>query len=121
LATTTFYSGQTPIVSDWLNDVDAAAYKGGAVYTPSGTGAVATTVQAKLRESVSTADFGAVGDGVTNDEAAFNAAWAASDPKAVLVPAGTYEITGAVTGKFYSFGVVTINTGSVTSITNLVP
>jgi hypothetical protein len=90
-------------------------------YTPAGTGAVATTVQAKLRESVSVLDFGAVADGVTNDEAAFNAAWLASAPKAVLVPAGTYEITGVVTGKFYSFGVVTINTGSVTSITNLVP
>ena len=36
----------------------------------SGTGAVATTVQAKLRESVSVKDFGAVGDGVTDDTAA---------------------------------------------------
>jgi hypothetical protein len=32
-------------------------------YTPAGTGAVPTTVQAKLRESVSVLDFGAVGDG----------------------------------------------------------
>jgi hypothetical protein len=32
-------------------------------YTPSGTGAVATTVQSKLRESVSVLDFGALGDG----------------------------------------------------------
>ena len=36
-------------------------------YTPAGTGAVSTTVQAKLRESVSVKDFGAVGNGVTND------------------------------------------------------
>jgi len=41
-------------------------------YLPAGTGAVITTVQDKLRESVSVEDFGAVGDGVTNDRIAIN-------------------------------------------------
>jgi len=138
MTTTNFVSG-TVIQSDWLNDVDEAVYttvpsntasiatlegsSGSAHvgYTPAGTGAVATTVQTKLRESVSVKDFGAVGNGIANDAAAFTAAWTASNPKAVLVPAGTYLITGTVTGKFYSFGVVTISSGTVTSITNLVP
>lgn len=43
-------------------------------YDPAGSGAVATTVQAKLRETVSVKDFGAVGDGVTNDAPAIQAA-----------------------------------------------
>lgn len=91
-------------------------------YLPGGTGAVATTVQAKLRESASVLDFGAsTGAIAAINAAAFTAAWAASNPKAVLVPAGTYLFTGTVTGKFYSFGVVTISGGTVTSITNLVP
>ena len=91
-------------------------------YLPVGTGAVATTVQAKLRESASVLDFGAsTGAIAATNAAAFTAAWAASNPKAVLVPAGTYLFTGTVTGKFYSFGVVTISGGTVTSITNLVP
>ena len=50
-------------------------------YRPAGTGAVATTAQAKLRESVSVKDFGAVGDGVTDDTAAFVAAMASLGSK----------------------------------------
>lgn len=47
-------------------------------FLQAGTGAVATDVQSKLRESVSVKDFGAVGDGVTDDTAAFVAAFSAS-------------------------------------------
>lgn len=36
-------------------------------YDPAGAGAVSTTAQAKLRETVSVKDFGAVGNGMTND------------------------------------------------------
>jgi len=44
------------------------------VYVPAGTGAVATTAQAKLRESTSVEDFGATGDGVSDDTAEIQAA-----------------------------------------------
>ena len=64
-------------------------------YTPPGAGAVATTVQSKLRESVSVRDFGAVGDGVTDDSAAIQAAldYAESTTKAVYIPVGTYAVS----------------------------
>ena len=65
-------------------------------YTPAGTGAVVTTVQAKLRESVSVKDFGAVGDGVTDDTAAFNAAVTAAAGNPVYVPTATYNLASAV-------------------------
>ena len=68
-------------------------------YLPAGTGAVATTVQTKLRESVSVADFGAAGDGTTDDTAAIQAAInaKASSGGVILFPAGTYKITASLT------------------------
>jgi Pectate lyase superfamily protein len=54
------------------------------------------TVQEKLRESVSVKDFGAVGDGVTDDTAAIQAAInAVITPSGgtLYFPSGTYKIT----------------------------
>ena len=60
-------------------------------YTPAGVGAVPTNVQSKLREIVSVQDFGAVGDGVTNNIAAFIAAAAAlDDGDSLFIPNGDY-------------------------------
>jgi len=64
-------------------------------FLQAGTGAVATTVQAKLRESVSVKDFGAVGDGVTDDTAAIQAAVNAA--VTVEFPDGTYLISSNIT------------------------
>jgi len=63
-------------------------------YTPAGTGAVARSAQSKMRDTVSVKDFGAVGDGVTNDTAAIQAA--INTNKEVFVPNGTYLITSAL-------------------------
>jgi len=66
-------------------------------YTAAGTGAVTTTVQAKLRQTVSVQDFGATGNGVTDDtlaiQAAIDALSAAGVGGTVLLPAGAYKIT----------------------------
>jgi hypothetical protein len=59
-------------------------------YAPAGTGAVPTTVQAKLRETVSVKDFGAVGNGVTDDTAAIQAALNVAGN--IYIPDGTYIV-----------------------------
>ena len=56
-------------------------------------GGVKQTVQNRLEQFVSVKDFGAVGDGVTDDSPAFRAAFAAS--QSVYVPAGNYYFDGA--------------------------
>jgi hypothetical protein len=63
-------------IIDTLNALPAGA-SSSISYQPAGTGAVTTTVQAKLRETVSVKDFGAVGDGITDDTTAFVAMVAA--------------------------------------------
>lgn len=66
-------------------------------YNQGGTGAATRTVGTKLREFLSVKDFGAVGDGSTDDTAAINS-WltALTTGKAGLIPAGTYKFTSAL-------------------------
>ena len=102
MADTYFINNTTPIVAEWLNDVNNKTYhdtSNNIPYTPAGTGAVATTVQSKLRETVSVKDFGAKGDGVTDDTAAFQAAKNLIDTKksAILLSTnGDYLTTGTL-------------------------
>lgn len=57
-------------------------------YNQGGTSAVTRTVQSRLRDFVSVKDFGAVGDGTTNDTAAIQAAIGSGKP--IVFPAGNY-------------------------------
>lgn len=59
-------------------------------FLQSGAGAVARSVQAKLRDTVSVKDFGATGDGTTDDTAAIQQAATAAAGGALYFPAGTY-------------------------------
>jgi len=87
LLTATTVQAALDQVSD---DEDGSSYVG---FLQAGTGAVATTVQAKLRESVSVKDFGAVGDGAADDTVAIQAALTAGAGKGVFFPAGSYSIS----------------------------
>lgn len=63
-----------------------------------GTGAVARTAQAKMRERLSVADFGATGDGTTNDATAIQATITAAvaAKKDVYFPYGIYKVNSTI-------------------------
>ncbi len=79
-------------------DVSSSFSSSNVSYSQGGTGAVVRSVQTKLRESVSVLDFGAVGDGVTDDLPALEAAIAYLDSVGggtLFFPSGTYLIIPA--------------------------
>lgn len=82
---------EDPIDNPYATKADLAAGTGAALvtFTQAGAGAASRTAQDKLRDVVSVKDFGAKGDGVTDDSAAFNSALVAGNG-AIRVPAGTY-------------------------------
>lgn len=116
------------VTEDKLADsIDSGKFR----FTQAGVGSVARTVASKLRDVVSIKDFGAAGDGVTDDSTAIQAA-IDSVPYGQRIelhfPNGNYRINGAVTfnGRFISFalgylasfsGAGTIN-GSLAASTN---
>lgn len=63
-------------------------------FIQAGVGAVLRTVQGKLRETSSVLDYGAVGDGVTNDTAACNLALAVGGR--TFFPLGTYLVDSSL-------------------------
>ncbi len=70
------------------------AAQDGATFRQVGRGAMVRTIAAKLGETVSVRDFGATGDGTTDDTAAIQAAFDSGAHK-VVFPAGRY-VTGSL-------------------------
>lgn len=81
---------------DLLASSAGASYIG---YLPAGASAVATTVQAKLRQTVNVKDFGAVGNNSTDDYGAIQAAinsLTATSGGIVLIPPGNYRVNSTL-------------------------
>jgi hypothetical protein len=105
----TGFKGQSGFVSDLAGD-DGSDWIG---FKQAGAGAVARSGQDKMRETVSVKDFGAVGDGVTDDTAAIQAAVNAAIGKTLYFSPGTYMVnTAPNTMPFPWFGGVSIPSNS---------
>jgi hypothetical protein len=98
------YTSANVLITTWdnitgINGTGITSNASSVQYDPAGTGAVSTTVQAKLREVVSIKDFGAKGDGTTNDTAAFTTAldYCRDNSRTLFIPDGSYLITTKLT------------------------
>lgn len=95
-----FYANTTdlgPVVSDgvnWIGITKATSL----AYLPPGSGAAATTVAAKLAQTVSVLDFGADPTGVADSTAPINNAitYASIKGGVVYFPGGTYTHSGSI-------------------------
>jgi hypothetical protein len=88
-----------------INGTGIASNAENVVYDPPFTGAVSTNVEAKLAQNVNVKDFGATGNGSTDDTAAIQAALNAST--IVFFPQGNYLTSGITLNqnqKIYGFG-----------------
>jgi nitrous oxidase accessory protein NosD len=86
MADTTFTDGSTVVASSWLNDINDHVYNG-------------LSLDGQPIVNVMDPTYGAVGNGVTNDAAAIQAAINALSPSVggvVIFPAGTYLIGSAI-------------------------
>lgn len=119
----TFMSGlHVGAVVKFVNITVASTDATVVTYEPGFVGSVATTVAAKLQQTISVKDFGAVGDGVTDDTAAIVAALATGQD--VMLPDGTYKLvpTAAQTianqgyQRLYGEGSVTLSVNLASSI-----
>lgn len=106
----------------YVDGAIAGVIGGFGYFLQAGAGAIARTFQSKLRDTVSVKDFGAVGDGVTDDSDAIQAALF-STGKPIFFPVGDYRITktlyrvdGALVGEGFRSRLIFENMGGADGI-----
>jgi len=91
--TSTVFTTGTVIEAPWLNDINTATYNASSGIT----GATTRTLLSKLADTVSVKDFGAKGDGSTDDTTAIQAALNVNSGNvSVYFPRGIYKITSTI-------------------------
>jgi hypothetical protein len=102
MASIDFVDYSTVVPASWLNDVNDAVYN----QTSGLSGAIARSLASKLGDVVSVKDFGAVGDGVADDTAAFGL-WTTNlnsrGGGVAVIPPGTYKVTCPLSSALCSF------------------
>jgi hypothetical protein len=99
----------TANAADAAADAATIAANNATTFTQTGVGATPRTIESKLRDVVSVKDFGAVGNGVADDTAAFNSA--AATASTVLVPKGIYQITAPTSSACWQLEIGALITG----------
>ena len=96
--------------SGFPGDLAGSGGAGMVGFLQSGVGAIARTVDSKLKDSLNAKDFGATGDGVTNDTAAVQAAIAAhlASGTPLVFNAGIYRINAQI---LIDVSTLLVNTG----------
>lgn len=116
-------TGKTMTVRcDGTNVVEVTTYvqSDNVNFLQSGANATARTAQAKLRDVVSVKDFGAVGDGVTNDATAIqNAVNTMTAGGTLVFPYGTYKINTSILVPYSNITI--LGNGSTIDGTGLTP
>ena len=131
----TFATSTTPIpLSNLDANFAAVGDSTNITYTPPFTNGVAETLSAKLAQTVSVQDFGAVGDGITDDTTAFVNAIAAiaangggtlyasktyNVPNYVKIITSNFVLDGLGTGKILSSGATYDAVWTDTNLTNI--
>ena len=90
------YNASDVLQPDGGDDIGGTYDASTLTYAPDLTGSVEATIQSRLEIFTSVTDFGATGDGSTNDTAAIQAAISAVPGQAVYFPSGTYVITANI-------------------------
>jgi len=111
--------GGSVVASDLAQNLAAPQGASMVGFIQTGAGATATTVQGKLRESVSIQDFGAVGDGITNNATAIQLAL--NTGKSVLIPNGVFLFGSSISFTadnqcIYGFGNTSVLKSGVGSV-----
>jgi parallel beta-helix repeat protein len=117
------------VIATWdnitgINGTGIAANAVNVAYDPAGLGAVSTTVQAKLRQTVSVKDFGAVGDGSTDDTAAIQAALNSPAKNIIFSEGNTFLVTSQLTSSepdrlIFGYGANVTTDGSIVAANNV--
>lgn len=120
----TFFSGLTlgaivDFVVISINSLSGTADATNVTYIPQGAGATTTTVSNKLKETISVKDFGAIGDGVTDNTTAFQNAFNYANSLGgctIYIPPGRYRKADTAGSRWIMYSNTTLMGAGASSV-----